>query len=382
MGSYFSNLHVRKDGVSDADVKSSITKHFLGAGYTVAESEDADLNIDIYTPEESGWISVYSDSFAHTDVMSLSKAISAKIDSDILSIACFDSDYLFMHLRNAKRNLDLWLNIGESYDFPKLRRSNLLGWKSSVKDFATFRRLAKQSYVCAEDFLMEAAVNLDLPYGQSTEFDRESTDKKIEKLYFAAPKNEDLGSTKLRIMQFSLTPCTPGQRTGCFVENEGSASRGIRVLFIGDYVESGDITIEDTAFVYHGADGEPVETPISFEKVKRGDGSFAYLWEDKDFNIPEAPSSALPPRAKQEEEFRRSFGIRYTPKGNKRKFLDICIIFLPIGDSKGKYCWWRVWGCYESKSEYIEYTNNEEREWGKILGREPKLIDPDEYDLN
>ena len=382
MGSYFSNLHVKKGGATLDSVKKVICGDFLRVGYTVADASCGDFCVELYAPENSPWISVYSESFTHDYIVKLNKTISASLDTDVLSIACFDSDYMFLNLVNVNKRANLWLNVGELYEMKLPGRSNLLKWKKHISDFDSFKNAAEQDYVCAEDFLAEVEKHLDLPYGQSAEWIRENAGSDIEKLYFSAPKDENMDKTKLKIKSFSLTPCIPGLRTGCFVENNGAASKGIRVLFIGDYVEGEDITLEDTAFVCHDADGELVETPISFKKVQLESGGWAYLWEDKDFPIPEVVSSALPPRARQEAEYRRSFGIRFKPVGNKRKFLDICIVFDPLENAYDGHCWWRVWGYHPTKKEYIDYTNNERLQDAKMFGINPSLIDPDEYDLD
>jgi hypothetical protein len=154
---------------------------------------------------------------------------------------------------------------------------------------------------------------------------------------------------------------------------------------MGDYVENGDITIEDASFVYFDSKDNPIETPITFERTRLSNGAWVYLWEDKDFNIQEAPSPLLPPRALQEEESKRSFGIRYTPKGNKRKFLDICTVFIPLENPDEGHCRWRVWAYHKSKREYIEDHNNgikRNAEQFEIPNWTKLLIDPDEYDLD
>ena len=382
MGSYFSNLHVNKDTATLNSVKEAICGYFLRAGYTVADVASSDFSVELYAPEDSKWISVYSEAFTHNDVIKLNKTLSATIDSEVLSIACFDSDYMFLYLQNTKRKLNLWLNIGEAYEMKPPRRSNLTAWKKYISDFKSFEDAAKQTYVCTEDFLIEAEKHIALPYAQSACEHLENNEINSEKLYFTAPKKEDLKPTTLSIRWFNLRPCNPGRQETCFVENNGEASKGIQIFFVGDYVKNDEITMENVKFTYHNSHKELVDVPITLKKIQMDNGAFAYYWKDENFNIPKAVSSDLPPRVAFEESSNRIFGIRYTPVGNERKFLDICVIFDPIENSHKGACWWMVWGYHKSKRDYIEYTNREKKESEKFTGMTAHLIDPDKYDLD
>ncbi len=379
MGSYFSNLHVNKDTASLDSVREAICGHFTRMEYTVADSESGDFFVELYAPEDSKWISVCSNSFTHKDVIKLTKTMSAFLDAEALGISCFDSDYMFLYLQDYKKKLNLWLNIGDPYEMKPPRRSNLPSWKKYVSDFESFKEAASQDYVCAEDFLLEVEKHLDLPYAQST---RECLKcENTEKLYFAAPKG-NLQPTKLQILRFNLRPCVPGKQTGCLVENKGAASKGIQIFFLGDYVKNDEIIMENVEFTYHNAAGESVDVPITLEKIKMDNGAFAYYWKDEDFNIPEVPPFNLPPRVRQDEVYNRAFGIRYTPVGNERKFLDICIVFDPLENSPQGHCWWMVYGYHKTKREYIEYTNAENRKSAELFGFSLDPIDPDKYDLD
>ena len=380
MGSYFSNLHVKSTASLDS-VKKAIRYHFTGAGYTVSNAESGNFFVELYAPEDGQWITICSEIFTHKDAIKLGKTLSAITDSETLSISCFDSDYMFLNLVDINKKLDLWLNIGEPYEMKPPRRGNLLAWKKYIADFKSFNDAAKQDYVCVEDFLLEVENHLTLPYSQSTRECFEGSEENTERLYFAVPKDE-LKPTTLKVWHFQLNPCTPGQRTTCFVENVGAPSKGIRIMFIGDYVKNDEITMEDVKFVYHDPSGNQIEVPITLKKAELNGGGYTYYWEDKDFNIPEAVPKNLPPKASMDESSKRIFGIRYTPVGNERKFLDICILFYPLENLQDGLGWWRVWGYHESKRDYIEHTNAEEREWARLCGTPLHLIDPEKYDLD
>ena len=382
MGSCFSNLHVKKNTTSLDSVKEAIRCHFTITGYTVADEECGDFFVELYAPEDSPWVTICSDIFTHKDVIKLGKTMSACTDSETLSISCFDSDYMFLNLVDINKKLDLWLNIGDLYNMKPPRRSNLLAWKKYVSDFKSFNDAVNQDCVCVEDFLLEVENHLSLPYAQSTRECFDGSEESTERLYFAAPKDDELKPTTLKVWHFRLNPCTLGQRTTCFVENAGASSKGIRIMFIGDYVRNDEIMMEDVKFVYHNPSGDQIEVPITLKKAELSGGGYTYYWEDKDFNIPEAVPKNLPPMASMDESCNRIFGIRYTPVGNERKFLDICILFYPLENLQDGSCWWRVWGYHKSKRDYIEYTNAHEREWAKLCGTSLRLIDPDKYDLD
>ena len=381
MGSYFSNLHVNKETASLDSVKEAIRGHFRRMEYTAADAESGDFFVELYAPEDSKWISVCSDSFTHKDVIKLTQIMSGSLDAEVLGISCFDSDYMFLYLQDYKKKLNLWLNIGEPYEMKPPRRSNLPSWKKYVSDFKSFNEAASQDYVCAEDFLHEVEKHLDLPYAQSTRECFEGCEENTEKLYFAAPKG-NLQPTKLHIHWFDLRPCIPGQRKACFAENKGAASKGIQIFFVGDYVKNDEITMEDVKFTYHNPRGELVDVPITLEKIRMNNGAFAYYWKDESFNIPEVAPFNLPPKVRFEESEKRTFGIRYTPVGNERKFLDICVVFDPLENSPQGHCWWMVYGYHKTKRDYIEYTNAEKRKSAELFGFSLDLIDPDKYDLD
>ena len=163
MGNYFSNLHIKKGVISPSDIKAKILECMSEKGYVEADSGSADVEVALYAPADSAWTSVCCETFEYTDVLSLAARIAEGKDVDVLGVACFDSDYLFLNLLNTARKKDLWLNVGNSSEIPKPRRSNVAAWKDSVEDFKSFRDATKQSFVCAEDFLSAVQSNLNCP---------------------------------------------------------------------------------------------------------------------------------------------------------------------------------------------------------------------------
>ncbi len=378
MGAYFSNLHIKKASTSEGDVKSWILAYFEEKGFVQADRDTADFEVNILASESGHWISVYCDAFTHTDVLALCPRIAQNSGNDVLGIACFDSDYLFLNLLNVKEKRDLWLNIGDSPELKKPRRSNVLSWKNSVKNIDAFRSAAKKNYVCTEEFLLSIQDELDLSFEQSTGFDLSDS---VSKLYFSAPQKDSSLLTKLKIRQFDLMPCAPGIRKTCLVNNSGASSRGLAVLFVGNYVENDEITIDDATFCFHDRRGDWVDVPITFMKRQLSDGRWIYYWEDKDFKIPQVVSPDLPFRVQENKNALNSFGIRYVPNGNKRKFLDITVVFAPLSNWDRGQCYWRVWAHSSSKRRYIEMHNQGWKKCG-ASNIEDVLLNPDEYDLD
>lgn len=380
MGNYFSNIHVKKGAFSVTELKTQLTAYFVEKGYAPAERDASDFELMVYTPAEGEWISVYGDSVEYSDLLQLAPRISQNCATDVLSAACFDSDYMFLHLLNLAEKRDLWLNIGKSDELKPPRRSNLSAWKDAVTDYDAFKNAAKQSYVVAEDFLDTAGSYLNITLSQVIGCDSAAS---AERLCFSAGKKNDAQPTKLKIRHYNLMPCEPGKKTSCWVNNTGDASRGIEIMFLGDYIEHDDITIEDVTFCYRTARDEEISIPITMEKRHRSDGSWIYYWADKDFLIPRAVSHDLPPRVYDKKESQRAFGIRYTPKGNKRKFLDICVALIPTTNRQNGHCIWCVWS-YDSNSkrEYIEKHNRTTQQMHEMWGAPLSLINPDDYDLD
>ena len=378
MGAYFSNLHVKKSNTDPSLLVSFIAEYFSEKGYVSANPDTADFQIALYAPESSDWVSICSEGFAYTDILALAPGLSDVCKTDILSTACFDSDYLFVNLLNTEKGFDLWLNIGDTPEIKKPRRSAVASWKGHVADHARFKAAAGRDYVCAEDFLRETQEDLGISFGQCTGFDLPAA---ATTLFFSSPRADNTPLTKLTIPMYNLKPCQPGKQSACSVLNQGKASKGICVLFVGSYVESDEITIDNAQFFYTDKSGESVTIPITFEKRQWTKDLWVYCWENADFLIPPAVSNDLPPQIKMKKELERSFGVRYIPNGNKRKFLDITVVNFEKGQ-----CGWCVWSRSGSKRNFIRKINEsalQRRAYGvpdEIIAND--LINESDYDLD
>lgn len=378
MGTYFANLHVKNNGFSTENIRKPILAYAGEKNYISTDRDNADLAIGLYTSPNGAWTSVYSESFTHSDVLSLAPLISDAVQADVLSLACVDSDYLFLQLLNTAEKCDLWLNIGKSYELPAPKRSNLAAWKKRIKDFEAFKAAAKQDYVFAEDFLEQVQNDLSLPFEQS--IGNISPDA-VEWLYFSLPDRKIAPNTHLGFVFYNLVPCRPGQKQACFVYNSGDTSRGISAMFVGDYIEHDDITIDQAYFCYNDERNHQISRPITFQKKKTESGQWIYYWEDPDFIIPRAVSPDLPPKISFQKRADRQIGIRYILNGNPRKFLDICLRFAPLSNREKGSCQWLVWAHHKSKRAFIESHNKHEEDLMQY-GKEPEFYDLDAYDLD
>lgn len=383
MGAYFANLHVKKTNADEAHLRALVTEHYTSKGYIPTSPDTANMEISLYAPENSDWVSIYSDAFTHTDILDLAPQLSQTCETEILSVACFDSDYLFVNLLHTEKAIDLWLNIGDTQEIKKPRRSGVAAWKGHVADHARFKTAAGQTYTCAEDFLREAQDDLGISFEQCTGADLPAT---ITTLCFSSPHIKDDLPTKLTHWKSSSDHCQPGQRFSCAVFNQGQSSKGICALFVGDYVVPEEITIDDAQFFYQDRNGKSVTIPITFKKMQWTDTLWVYHWEDADFCIPPAVPTNLPPRTQVKKQGERNFGISFVPNGNKRKFLDITVVLAPLSNfESGQYAWC-AWGGYASKREYIREKNRWAAQMRKFGAPEEAiaefLINESDYDLD
>ena len=166
--------------------------------------------------------------------------------------------------------------------------------------------------------------------------------------------------------------------------NIGGASKGIAISFTGKYVESGEIEFKDVQLEYGFADRERKIIPLTLEKVQAKNGNWIYSAKVPDFQIPEKIKEGLPYKKASEEKSKKEFAIRFTPVGNPRKSLDICVYFIPIENLQG-LCNWCVWHLSDSKREYINQFNKGKdkiSEAFKKMGffNNVLILDPNDFD--
>lgn len=362
MGSWFSNIHIRKNEmITEETVADYINKVMAAQQYLpVASGTDADGTVAIVANGDCQWVSVFSDLISHDDPESCARIaapISAELHTDVLGISCFDSDYLYLNLINTEEKTDAWIGIGSASELGIKRRSGLAAWKKKVSDFPAFSEGIKKNYVLAEEFLTVIEPCLKLPAMQSSasyEYLKEfGLDKNAKYLYFKrrddAPSKES-AQLVLYYMYYGL-PCFVEKPNSVMAINTGAESRGLSVYFLGPYVETDEITFSD---VHLETWKESI--PIELTKVQLPDGQWAYCYHDPDFQIPPKVPNRVAKEKRALMEKERHITVRFVPHGNPRKTLDITVALVPDKNQSGQ-AKWNVWHPWGSKKAFIEHHN-------------------------
>ena len=385
MGWFFSNLHVRKTAEYDADFfRSTLTEILNAKGYVKKNSPDeADLSLSIYDAGGK-WVSVCSDGlefYTEESIRDICNPLSESLSADVLTVSCFDSDCLILNRVNKKLDVVAWAKTGS---YPELKiRSTPARWKDIVTDIAQWKSVLTQKYDFAEDALDGLEPLLGLTSGQGRFCDELITEQfteGVQTLYFNLPESASKSEPpKLSFTSPSLMPCEIGKDQCYFVINTGGKTKGVAIAFSGSYVEQEKIRFRDVQLEYD-LDRYPRKTiPIQLEKRQMQNGQWIYYAELRDFPIREGVKEGLSWKRKSEEEWKRQFGVRFTPEGDPRKLLDITVHFIPLKNPEGQ-CGWCAWRWYGSKRAYIEEHN---RTWGEEHHAQGiKLLNPDDYDLD
>lgn len=377
MGSWFSNIHIRKNKTATEDaVAEYICRWMEAQQYLPVTSEtNADGTMAIIAGEDCQWISVYSDFLSLEDprkYAEIAKPLSAELHTDVLGISCFDSDYLYLNLLNAEEMADAWLGIGSASGLGIKRRSRINSWKKKVSNFALFSECAKQEYVFAEEFLTAVEPCLALPAIQSSasyEYLQElGLDKKASYLYFRIPdKERTRNPVKLISRTYSEMPCFLDKPSIVDGINIGEESKGLSVFFLGSYVEKDEITFSDVCFV-KWKNNQTESIPFQLTKVQLSDGQWAYYYHDPSFKILPKVEDRLPALKQMQVENERRIVVRFVPKGNSRKILDITVILVPDENPEGQ-TGWNVWHRWGSKKAFIDHFN---KTWEKHRENNPE----------
>ena len=139
MGSWFSNMNIRRSQAVTVDAVAQVLGQMMAErGYEAAGSaQDADGVLVLLAGADSEWITICSDLLPLEEPEQfalLGNALSAEFHTDVLGIACFDSDYLWLNLLNADEKIDGWVGIGSGKELGFSRRNKLTPWKKKVRD--------------------------------------------------------------------------------------------------------------------------------------------------------------------------------------------------------------------------------------------------------
>lgn len=356
MGTTFTNIQIRKnEGTKLKDIENLLCANFKEKGFKkVLNVETADETVILCEANGSGWITVSSGFFEPVPDSGMLVSISKELNTDVMSISCFDSDCLNMNLVNAGDGTDAWVNVGR-FEY-KERESNYPEWDGKVSDLGRFIEVTKEDNVFAEDVLVYMDELMGLPLVQSSLFGDNPPENgeniAVTVLGFSAPITEIVAPPKLWIYWQNAMPAIPGCREMFNISNKGGASKGLEIVFVGDYIENDEITFSDCSLEFGST-----TIPIELKKIKRDDGSYVLYWSDEEFVIPPAPDEKLSYAKREKLKSERRIIFRYTPNGNNRKFLDITICVAPLQNLEDGQCVTYVWKSFSSKKKFIAYCN-------------------------
>ncbi len=380
MGLSFVNVFLHK--TSDWDTEEAIKKIcrcMLNRGYRIAKDGDkADMCLYINDPK-SDWLTVSSDMYGYFSddiIPNFSRPLSGDIKTKVLTIACFDSDGLLFNLTDVSNGKEAWAKSGHLYGSRLSKRFNAAEWTCITKDTDAFQASLRRSHVFAEEALDDIEPLLGLSVGQSAFlFDATADDGSVRVIRFSLRDEQPHDDPPLlEIVQPGLLPSKFGSKYNIVSSyNKGGASVGLGVAFWGDYVQNGDITFKDVALEYGlGVTGERKTIPLQLELRELKNGQSIYYGEAPDFKLPEKVNEHISQQKLEGEKHKREFLVRFTPEGNERKALDICVILIPLSNYAGQ-CSWCVWHRFGSKEAYFEAMKS----YSHVTGIE---LNPKDYD--
>ncbi len=387
MGNWFSNFHVRKSmGTTETAIIEYICEMMASQQYSVVDSAaEADGAFAIISDDKSQWYSVCSDLISFEDpkvFAEYASPMSLSLETDILGISCFDSDFLYMNLINAngKRKVNAWTEVGLAPFFRIPRLTNFSAWKKKVDNFDCFKKSVRKYHVFAEDILSEVEHCLRLPCEYSMvsfeHLDELGADVKATHLYFrlnGSSKQEE----KPRLVRHTATasPCYPGKPALISVINKGAPSKGLSVYFLGPFVEHDELTFSDVSFVVSKGN-TPEYIPVELQKKQLSDGRWTYYYHAPEYVIPPKVDDRLPPMKRMDVEHDRAISLRFVPQGNARKILDITIVLVTDKNPDDQFVW-NIWRKYGSKKAFIDAYNEGLRRSGSEYWEETRLREED-----
>lgn len=388
MGLSYSNLHIKKtEKMTGESVREYLVSEMKSKGYEYNEKID-DVSVYIYYQENSDWISVTSDSMnfkGYDDANTISSSASSFFHTEVIAAACIDSDWGFINLVNTEKNEEGWINVCKPYTGKNLHRKSISAFRSLVSDYPALLKIIANEPTYAESTFCEIATLLNMKEEQ-TYFSADTAleyKENVFSLSFKAPDSVENIPSSFKICYSRCEPCKMGEPNEIYVHNVGGVSKGIGILFYGNYIQHNDIEITDCRFVSNVFDNNKrTERKIELSRVKLNDGTVGLYWADKDFAIPHAVGSGMSDIKQSDLIRKKAFGVIFTPVGNARKSLDITLRIYPLtnaSDVKGK---WRVWNGYKSKIDYINSYNKMWNVFKGVKGIESRLINPDDYDLD
>lgn len=374
MGNSFNNINIRKTAdIGLNEVKNSVCGVLRECGFALAEnSSESDGSCIILHGKDSVWYTVCSDLLSFEspdDFMKPANAFSAELNTDVMGIACFDSDLLYLNLINCNDKTNAWAGVGSFSEFGIKRRNNFSAWRNKVTDIDEFTRCIRKKRVFAEEVLDDVAPLLLLPALQSGISFADCDIADISAwLYFKKTEESKIAPLpSFSMYQASNLAFRPNERKYVSFLNDGGDSQGVHVYFLGDYVEKDEITFSDVRVG---------KISVELEKVQLSNGKWAFTAHCPDIKIPSI-SKRLKGKSLIKAQEENCITVCFAPHGNQRKVLDITVVLIPEKNWDGQ-CFYYAWRGYSSKLEYIRENNAHVRERNLP---EFFLLNEDDYDL-
>lgn len=323
MGYSFSNIQVRHCGSLEA-LDSEKLVGFLANNQTLLRTEkeeEADIVISVFKQKNSEWVTVTSD-IIDCDIdaqLKCAKDIADGMQTEVMAISCFDSDYLFLNLIDPKRGKDIWASCG-SFPYGKApRRSNLSAWKNYVSDAESFRRVMRSHFTFAENCLNELEPLLNLPSSQSIcGVGDEPADADVMRFYYKStavaagrPPKFVLHTGALSYHIHGDPNVFNGNPNLVSFINTGDAFKGAAVCLAGSCISERRIYVKHIELQQHGAHEEYIHMPIALEERVSSDGSVMLYGECRDIRVPASIPDNLPPKKRMDMKFQRSVDVRF-----------------------------------------------------------------------
>lgn len=321
MGYSFSNIQIKNE---DDRICPEQILEILLAGQKIKpaeQCEQADIIIAVSGKSGSPWMTVVSDLFdedAEKSIL-LAKELSGKLETPVISISGFDSDYLFLNLHDVPSSTDAWASCGHFPYGKAARRSNFQAWNSYVADVQAFRSVMRKSYIFAEECLSSLESLLHLPASQSACCIQSAVDDSdFTCFYYQSEAVEKLNDPP----RFEVSRPEYSYHTGKPVIvsflNRGGPSRGVAIYLNGPCVASQQVEVEYLKLEMHDTRGEWIFTHAEL-KEKNEDLQVKCLYAIlPQVRIPKAVPDGLPPKKTMDLEFEREITVRFQLKWSWR----------------------------------------------------------------
>ena len=345
MGLTFTNIHVRVSGALEPE--ALVRRLTADRGLTpVGSADEADVRVLVAKEPGSRWVTIASDLFdGDPDAAErASRELAKTEDAPVLTVGCFDSDYLYMNLLDPARKTDAWAATGRFPGGRTPHRSNYPAWKGYVADAEQFRQVMRQRYISAEDCLPEAARLLDVPEMQLSclvEDDQACAETSV--FFFRPASSAEAAEPPKFEVRIHDTMYQLGEGDACaFYINVGGASRGVAVAFGGPCLDNDKVRIARASIQTMDRRGNGVVTRVELKRITDENGRSWMYGECASLPIPESVPGNVPPAVRQDKEFQRTIVVRFSAASQPDLIKeidtddDMYVVLLPLADRSGQ----------------------------------------------